>query len=324
MPKTLNMKTMNSAEKNGGLIVVLFSYNRAMQLDYTLRMLFTNLCGDRLETAVVFHTSGNHTKGYEVLRKEFEPRGVRFLERGPSNSFFIDVLPRLFNIRNLYRYLKYPYLRRNRDNFKALCEYALVSSSCEFASFLTDDSVFFEKQVIGEEIYELIRENPSQRSFRCYVGGNHADAPATLKSEGKFLTWNYYDSEMYNHWAYPFSVDATIYDKHELLNILKPTLYHMPSTLEAFLVSNVRARRLFSIGFSPQRSTMVGVMLNRVQKLVDNKSGKYDPDMLNEYYLKGYRLEPVLPEVDINAIVPREILLRKGDETIRLSDGGVA
>lgn len=54
----------------------------------------------------------------------------------------MDILPRLFNIRNFYRYIKYPYLRKNRDNFKKLLEDVISASTCNFVMFETDDNIF--------------------------------------------------------------------------------------------------------------------------------------------------------------------------------------
>jgi len=112
-------------------------------------------------------------------------------------------------------------------------------------------------------------------------------------------------------------VDGTIYEKRALLSIIGPAIYHMPTTLEANIVSNVRARKLFSTGYSPLESTMVGVMLNKVQNLCDNRAAKFDVDLLNDRYLDGYRMDVVFVHpVDINAIIPEKILLRRGVESI--------
>jgi len=106
--------------------------------------------------------------------------------------------------------------------------------------------IFFKDQDIGQEVFGIIRVNPLQNSFRCYIGKNHYNAPTTLMNQGNLLAWDYYDSNMYSHWAYPFSVDGTIYDKKVLLNVISPVLYHMPTTLEANIVSNVRSKK-FSV-----------------------------------------------------------------------------
>jgi hypothetical protein len=91
----------------------------------------------------------------------------------------------------------------------------------------------------------------------------------------------------------------------------------MPTTLEANIVSNDRAKQLFSIGYGPLESTIVGVMLNKMQKLCANAAGAFDVDLLNEKFLDDYRMDVAFETpVDINAIVPEQILLRRGNESI--------
>lgn len=306
---------------SNGLLVVVFSYNRALQLDLTLKSLLNNLTADYIEISVIYHTSGDHAAAYAALIEEYKKYNVHFYERCKSSPFLKDVLPYLFNVRNLYRYLKYSYLRNNRDNFKSLLEKLITTSKCKFIMFSTDDNVFYKKQNISKEIYELIMQNPNQTSYRCYVGRNHHNAPVSLEQNGEFLMWNYYDPQMASHWAYPFSVDGTVYEKIALLNVISPSLYHMPTTLEAFIVSNVAAKKLFSKGYGPVCSTMVGVMLNRVANIGNNKSGNYSPQILNKYYLDGYRLNIHLDNININAITLNRICLKNNnDDEVILTD----
>ncbi len=298
------------------LLVVVFSFNRALQLEYTLRTLRDNLVCEQMEVAVVYHTRGeHHALAYDQLKTECP--AIAFHERSTAGTFWRNIFPHLFNLRNLYRYVKYPYLRKNRDNFKELTERIIMESACGYVMFMTDDMVTFARQPITQDLFTLIATDPMQTSFRCYVGRNHRNVPVGLKQHGSFMNWNYYDPAMSSHWAYPFAVDGTIYEKRALLSVIGPALYHMPTTLEAHIVSNVRARRLFSNGFSPLESTMVGVMLNKVQKLCENRAGKFDVDMLNEKFLERYRMDVVFERpIDINAVVPAKILLRRGIKTV--------
>lgn len=298
------------------LIVVVFSFNRALQLEYTLRKLRENLICTQMEVAVVYHTRGaKHALAYNRLRANCS--AIAFHKIGAAGSFWQDIFPRLFNIRNVYRYVKYPFLRKNRDNFKELTEHIIMKSACGYVMFMTDDMVTFARQPVTQEVFALIAANPLQTSFRCYVGRNHHNAPSGLEQHGSFLKWNYYDPNMSNSWAYPFAVDGTIYDKRALMSVMRPAFYHIPTTLESNIVSNVRARGLFSIGYCPLESSMVGVVLNKVQKLSANRAGNFDVDLLNEKFLDGYRMEAVFERpVDINTIVTNQILLWRGTEEV--------
>lgn len=311
--------TVNTPCPGDSLLVVVFSYNRALQLEYTLRKLRENLLCLGMQIEVVYHTKGEpHKLAYEQLRREFPD--IAFHERGPARSFWVDIFPRLFNIRNLYRYLKYSYLRRNRDNFKELIDGVIRRSPMPFVMFLTDDEVCYAPQVIDQDVFALIRADPRQVSFRCYVGLNNFDVPKNMRREGNYLAWNYYDPTMYRHWAYPFAVDGTVYDKAALLEVLRPMIYHMPTTLEAFGVSDVTAKRLFSRGYSPLRSSMLALQLNRVASSGTGASAHFDVDELNAAYLEGWRLAPELPDINDNGIRPGSVLLRRGDETREVRD----
>jgi len=69
---------MSESKSSDGLLVVIFSYNRALQLDYTLKCLFARLKTPRLEVAVIYHTYREHVRAYEILREEHEQNGVKF------------------------------------------------------------------------------------------------------------------------------------------------------------------------------------------------------------------------------------------------------
>ncbi len=308
-------KQQNNPAKNS-LLVIVFSFNRALQLEYTLRTLQTNLLCAEMEVVVVYDTKGEqHLLAYERLKLDYFT--VVFYKISAAGTFFHDIFPLLFNVRNLYRYLKYPYLRKNRNNFKGLTEQIIMDSPCGYVMFMTDDMVTFKPQPITHEIFDFIAKNPMQTSFRCYVGRNHHNVPSGVTRDGDFLMWNYYDQRMSNSWAYPFSVDGTIYEKNALMSVIKPALYHIPTTLEANIVSNVRACKLFSTGYSPLESTMVGVVLNKVQSINDNVAGMYDVEILNKNFLDGYRMEAIFEHpIDINTLIPEKILLRRENESV--------
>jgi hypothetical protein len=220
--------------------------------------------------------------------------------------------------------MKYPYLRRRRDNFKCLLEDTIRRSSCRFVMFSPDDAIFYKEQVIGKDVYDLILSDPRSVTYRCYVGRNHSNSPQTLQQEGAFLKWNYYDPVMYSHWAYPFACDGTIYEKKALLSVIGPALYHMPSTLEANIVSNVRAKRLFARGYSPVQSSMVVLEINCVQTLVNNAAASFDVAMLNHYYMEGYLLKVELPtQINSNAFIPKTLTLTCGGDEVIISEKGI-
>lgn len=296
---------------NNRLLIVVFSFNRALQLDCLLRTTFERLKLKDYSIIVIFHTTGKHADGYKKLIEKYkESKQVDFIEREPLNSFWIDKFPLLFKNRNLWRYIKHPFLRSSLDNFKKLLESQIEINGCEFTMFLTDDGYFYKEVEISNNIFNKIRNNPMQVSYRMYVGKNLIDCPDNLAMEDGLLKWNYYDPKMYNHWAYPFAVDDTIYHSRALLRIISPVFYHMPTTLESFVVTHCRSKKLLSIGYSPLESNFVGLFINRVSTIGNNFSGIIDAGMLNEKFLDGYILdyEFSFPPTQ-QAFIPNKIIL---------------
>lgn len=296
---------------------IYFSFNRAMQLDTSLRYFLKNVLAPIDRISVIFRATRDHKLGYDLLKQKY--KNVMFFEEENNINFFSDTLPHLTRPRNLYRFLKYPFLRKNKSNFKQLLEKVIKETNSDFVMFSTDDSLFFREASFGDEVFSKIRANPTQVSYRLYVGSNHSDAPKGLKTEGELLSWNYFDKEMYRHWAYPFAIDGTIYDTKSLKNIILPILYHNPSTFEAYICRECIVRKFFSFGLSPLKSSMVGVPINKVQGIYQNKHGNIDVEILNRYFLMGFTLDYELPSpIAQNAVDPRKITLTRNNEIIDL------
>ena len=303
------------------LLVIVFSFNRAMQLDHVLRQLFKHLLIRDFQVAVVYHTTGDHQQGYTKLRAQYEQSGsVSFFER-QSLTNFTQVLPLLVRPRNLYRYLKYKQLRTKLDDFKWLLESVLQQSTWEFVMFSSDDTFLYKDTRVPSSVVQSMREAPADTSFRIYVGNNIVDVPVMLENHGDALAWNYYDKRMYHHWAYPFAVDGTIFARDPLLRLLRPVLYHNPSTLEGFMCKQFILHKAFRNGFSPLESTMVSMVLNTVQTVSNNATGSIGVDYLNQKWLEGYMLDFELPaRVTQPIMVPEKAILRRGSEMVTLEN----
>lgn len=305
--------------KTCDLLVLVFSYNRAMQLDFTLRSMFHYFHSDSYRVVVLYHSSENHAESYSRLidKYRFDPRVSFVLRR--KGSFFRETLPYLFSIRNLYRFLKYSHLRNTGCEFKSVVQRILMESLCEFVMFSTDDTVFYKDQEFGDNEKELLRASPAQRSLRFFVGSNVVGCPSELSLSNGFIKWDYVGGQTSGNWAYPFAVDATIYSTSGLLNIIQPLLYNSPSTFEGYVCRQMIVAKMFREGYSPMYSSVVGLPLNKVQCIVENKHGGYDVAYLNEMFLQGYELDVPIPStVNCNAYVPTSIVLEKDGERLEV------
>ena len=296
---------------------IIFSFNRAMQLDY-----FLNSGLERIkfstETVVLYHTTGEHEKGYKKLIEKYSKHDhIRFVERTPNK--LSTYLKFRLNKEQKKQYLK-------GDNFKPLMEQIMRDSTSDFVMFNTDDGFWTNDVYFEEDIQNLIIHNPSNITYRFYVGDNLDEFPSFVQKWGKYYLWDYYSEQKITHWTYPFAVDGTVYSRIYCLDMLKNLWYHNPVSLESSGVDHAMRWKLFGIGLSPEKSVLIGTKLNRVSTSTLNPTIHLSVEDLNEKYLKGYSLEMHFPKIDNSNLVPLEVNLVKENvrETIyRIDEFGM-
>lgn len=294
-----------------------------MQLDCFLESFIKHIKYTDYKVAVVFHTSGDHKLGYEKLINKFkENKHIFFFERSEIKHYFFKILPLLFNVRNLYRFLKYKFLRKNVDNFKFLVEEIIKETGSSYTMFSTDDTVYDNDFNLDLNILERIKNNPFQESYRLCLGTNIIEGGiAKYSIHGNYLSWKYYESKGITSWGYPFIVDGTIYDSNAILKIIQKLLYHMPGTLESFVNTLVDRKKYFGIGLSPIKSCLSNIWLNRVQTLGEHNSLNIDVDMLNTKYLEGFKINYIYKQpVENWGTIPEKVYLKNTLESIVLHD----
>ncbi len=152
------------------------------------------------ELAVVYHTTGEHKHGYEKLIKKYSNEKLKFYERSTSNYCFFYILKYLFSPINMYRFVKYAYLRKNVDDFKFLVEKIITSSKAEFLMFSTDDTFYDGEIVISEQIFHIIKNNPYKYLYRLYLGENLiAKYKALAYKRDGYLEWNFIKIRVEDH-----------------------------------------------------------------------------------------------------------------------------
>lgn len=292
-----------------------------MQLEAMLRSIMDKCSSLEPDIHVVFRTDSGHAESYRTLQAELATKPpVTFHEPIPYSITGSTALliRHSINVANLYRAFRYPYVRRLRDNFKTTVEAVMAASDSEFMMFQTDDTYYYRPAYFPPLATMAIRERPSQVSFRFYVGNNIKGCP-TAADETGVIRWDYYSSNVSGHWAYPFSIDGTVYHREWLLSFLRRFVYHMPTTLEAFIVSEIRRRKLLRAGMCPSRSCLVNFELNRIQSLAANENMGISLEMLRDRFMEGYRLEYELPaEVTSTPFGAVRILIRRGQDAVRI------
>lgn len=275
-------------------VIVVFSFNRPMQLEALLHSIFRSIDSTsvRFEVKILYGFSNSEFKqGYETLKQKSIAKEVEFLqeERG-----IYKFGPKLFlRSRNTYRYFKYPFLRNltQRSNLKPLLESILNKPESKYVMFLTDDSLFYRDFTLGQEVFDLIDENPQQAFFSLRHGKNIHSAPSRGRNVGDFYHWQIDDAECDAFWSYPFSVDGHIYSLQFLLSQVEPLLYINPNTFEGSVAHHAAVKHLFSNGYCFEQSVLASFPINKVQNVVENEDLGIDSELLNKKYLEGYTLE---------------------------------
>lgn len=290
------------------ILDVIFSFNRAMQLDHLLKSILKHYKFD-YKILILYHTTGKHNEGYELLKEKYSQYNNFIFEERKPVFFDISFLRSIKNIKDLKFFIKSSRIFNTKsDNFKSLLERILNKCECEFVMFNTDDGFYYDDLYVNKEVLSFIRTNPKNTSYRCYVGENIENFPSYVKRWNNIYLWNYFEDPNITHWSYNFAIDGTIYHKETLLKILKKISYNNPVSLEAQTVGYCTIKKLFGIGLGPITSKLVGTLLNQVSKDVNNPTINVDPNDLNDWFLKGFSLQLKLPQ-PINQVnlVPEEV-----------------
>ena len=274
--------------------IIVFSYNRAMQLDTLLYSLYEHWKYPRIVVDVVYNFSNEEfDTAYDLLKKKYSDKKIGFHRENRLNPDRTK-LKDLFHLYNLVRLYKDKKLRHPKTDFRSIVIKLIEQSKSTDVMFLTDDSMFISDIKIDDTILDWINEKPQDRQFSLRLGKGHGALPARVSEKGNLCEWNMYENE--GDWGYPFSVDAHIYNSRYLLKLLKTYLFYNPSYLEGNICGVVRRKKNFSEGRCFTDIKMLTFPINIVQSSVDNDSLNVSVEILNQRFLKGESLEYVLNE----------------------------
>jgi len=295
------------------LRIITFSLNRAMQLNTHLNSFYRNFnCSINFEHFVIYGaTNEKFQEGYTIVMKQFP--NVKFIKKDlgahKRNYKYFLIYPR-----NIYWFMKYPFMRRKElFNFNEICLY-LVESGPEFITFTTDDSYFYKNFNITETIFRKVTEDPKKNFFGIWQGKNLNNYPKSIKKDGELLTWSTTCDDCDRYWRNRFSIDFNIYHKKPLLHILRRVYFVTPNSLEGFGNFYATKHGFFIKGFCFEISPWVMFSLNQVQTDGNHMDTLViDPNFLNERFLEGYELsfEIFSPPKIIDSIADKVLLKNK-------------
>lgn len=300
------------------ICVLIFSRDRAMQLDATLRSFFLHCKDSQLPQIYVLYksTSNQHHLQYQILRDNYPE--VNFVKQGqfrrdvlrivnpyPFVSFsalvhsVVDIIISAFLLieRVPTRVLQgVSYLVRE----KLLKRFVPVVSGNQFLLFLVDDNLFV-KDFSLEDILETLGEHPDALGFSLRLGTNitHCymlDQPQSLPEftplDNLFMKFDWTVAEL--DFAYPLEVSSSIYRTRDVFPIIATQPFVIPNLLESQLASSADsfATKMPSL-ICPRHSYTFCNAINLVQTVASNKAGVdvgYTSDHLADLFDQGYRI----------------------------------
>ena len=298
--------------------IVVFSFDRAIQLDRLLSSIIAHWKSPNYEVDILYNSSTHNFQcGYDLLINKFSIfSNITFHKEAPSTNHYH--LRDILSFFNLKRLIKYPYLRHPKTDFRPKLLQILKESPTEFVTFLTDDSEFIDNVNISKKEFSWLNECPFQRQYSLRTGKGMDNYPSSsIIEKNNTLTWNFYECPHLSNWGYPFSVDAHIYKKNNLLKILKRIIFSNTNSLEGFVKHFTYKKKLFGQGKSGITPYIISYPINMVQSVSKNESLCISADLLNDYYLKGFTISYSKPNLFSRfQYYPDKVFLTKEDKIV--------
>jgi len=276
-------------------LVLLFSKDRALQLDATLRSYLLH-CRDAIsfQMRVLYTTSSPlHAGQYETLIREY----------------------------GRYDFIRFLHEQDFRSDMLALL------APFDSVLFLVDDNMFVRDFRL-EEAVESLRDNPDalgvslrlgRNTTYCYTLDKTQRLPEFHASGNALLKYSWPAAEY--DFGYPLELSSSVYRTEDMLPYLAGLQFQNPNTLEGAMSihKNIfREEKPFLLCFD--RSVVFSIPLNMVQTMWKNRTGgksEHSPDSLAELFAQGRRFdvysysgfspEACHQEVELNFAAPARV-----------------
>lgn len=298
--------------------VIIFSRDRAMQLDAVLRSFFLH-CQDAEESVIrVIYKADNqfHAQQYKILARSYPQ--VQFVEQRSfrqdlfnSFSFYQSDFPKkkLYNALVGISSLGFPsnsladaVMRRFIDFPKInLLKMLLEGSNPRNGIlFLVDDNIFVRNFCLIDMLNVLL-ENPKSIGFSlrlgrniqyCYSLSRQQAVPVFISLSKEYLKYNWTTAEL--DFAYPLEISSSLYLMDVITPIIMSMWFENPNELE----DKIAARTFMFQKQYPEmlcfdKSVAFCNPINKAQSVYKNRAGdnvNLSVDHLAELFAKGKRI----------------------------------
>lgn len=278
------------------VLVIIFSRDRAMQLDATLKSFFRHCSDPECAEIVILYktTNDQHLHQYKKLEYEYQSRGVLFEE---ENSFGDDFLRILFKFTDFSQIL-------GRFFFSIIYFFRIKVGKFHIPLgnilFAVDDTVFVRPFTLQSVCY-LLEINPEALGFSlrlglnttyCYTLNRSQVMPAYTRLEENALKFKWPGTEA--DFGYPLEVSSSVYRIADLLPLLSHIPIKNPSGLEGQMdlhVGEFANEKGALLCFN--QTVAFSNPVNRVQDLNTNRAGvefSHPNQDLATLFDDGYRI----------------------------------
>ena len=267
--------------------LIVFSKDRACQLDLLLRSIAMLGWRDSFYVKIIYKASNNeYNAGYKQCSLD-NPWAKFELEYGPE-----AYKPGFEDKAGLQSELNRAMLTKRKIDFQCLS---------------TDDMVFFRKQETN--LLDVIKDLPDNGVFSLRLGLNTIIQDYHLQSkqpilnkyvrEGNILRWNPNDYPPLANYGYPLAIDCHVLRTEKMEDLCNRFKWKTTNELEG---GWQRFRNEITELWSYEHSVAVNIPANSISGVT--RAGEvhgYSPELLNEQYLLGKR-------IDLGEILSQEIV----------------
>jgi hypothetical protein len=236
----------SSVKSKHAVDLVVFSYDRPMQLYALLESIEQHVCG--LGAVYVIYRTSNQQ--YEKAYQE--------------------VLNRFFHV------TAYKQSDKSERDFKYFTQKAVFATTNKYIMFAVDDMMVKSGINVGH-CAQLLEQTGAfgfylrlgMNTTFCYPTNTEQGLPRHMQNIAQdVFAWCFCDGR--GDWAYPHSVDMTIWLKNSIADKIQHSSYTSPTRLEEALGS-LRGAIMGKQGLCYVQSKVINIPLNMVQKIYNNR-----------------------------------------------------
>jgi len=245
------------------LNIIIFSKNRAMQLELLLRSLKDNFHYPIRKIFILYtYTDEEYKTGYDIIKKMYQ---------------------------------KPNWILQNK-NFKNDMDSILNQIESKYLLCLSDDCVVI-RSVVLDKLLKLYTSDVIVISMRTakYItesyGASFKLGTAKFIENNNYLKWKWIDEDQRGDWGYPHGIDSNIYRTEIFKTIVLNGNYKNPPTIETLLQRYKDRNKPYMV--SDIQSLIISVPVNTVRADGGCKHGdnpKYTTKALNKEFLNKLRI----------------------------------